>query len=177
MGVATNTIEKTLANIAAQPDEDLKWSKIEDLATDLFQEGASLGAIKGFTVDEIEAAYSVAYSFYQQGKYEDARKLFQYFSTFEHTDRRFWMGLAASLQKLRQYEKAILAYGAASLLDVSDPAPPFHAAECHIAIKDWENARKALEATLTIAEGEKEHVAYAKQANTLLSVVDKDEKR
>ena len=171
-----NDLDKTLAGLAKTSDDDLKWQKIEDLATNLLEEGASLGAVKGFGLDEIEAAYSVAYSFYQQGKYQEARKLFQYFSIHEHTDRRFWMGLAACLQKLSEYNKAILAYGAAAMLDVTDPAPPFHAAECHIAIQDWENARTALEAALNVAEGETEHASYSQRANALLATVDKHQK-
>ena len=165
-----------LAEIKALPETDDKWQKIEDLATDLFEEGASLGAIKGFTVDEIEAAYNMAYGLYQQRRYDEATKLFEYFSIYEHTDRRFWMGWAACLQKLKKYEQSINAYGVAALLDVGQPDAPFHAGECYIAMQDWDKAQHSLETVLTIAEGEEEHVAYAERARNLMDLVSNNQK-
>ena len=171
-----NNLAARLAEISALPESGAKWQKIEDLATNLFEEGTSLGTIKGFTVDEIEAAYHMAYGLYQQRRFNEALKLFQYFSMYEHTDRRFWIGWAACLQKLKKYDSAIKAYGAAAMLDVGQPDAPFHAAECYIAMKDWDKAKQSLETVLLIAEGEAEHIAYAERANNLMELVVNNQK-
>ena len=171
-----NNLHARLAEISALPESDAKWQKIEDLATNLFEEGASLGTIKGFTVDEIEAAYHMAYGLYQQRRFSEAVKLFQYFAIHEHTDRRFWMGWAACLQKLKKYEPAIKAYSVATMLDVGQPDGPFHAAECYIAMKDWDNAKQSLETVLTVAEGEDAHAAYAERAVNLIELVSNNQK-
>ena len=170
-----DNLASRLAEISALPESDAKWQKIEDLATNLFEEGASLGAIRGFTVDEIEAAYHMAYGLYQQRRYDEAVKLFQYFSMHEHTDRRFWMGWAACLQKLKKYDAAIKAYGVATMLDMGQPDGPFHAAECYIAMRDWDKAKQSLETVLTIAEGEEEHANYAERARNFLELVDNNQ--
>ena len=166
-----NNLAARLAEISALPESDAKWQKIEDLATNLFEEGASLGTIKGFTVDEVEAAYHMAYGLYQQRRFDEALKLFQYFSMYEHTDRRFWMGWAACLQKLKRHDPAIKAYGVATMLDVGQPDAPFHAAECYIAMRDWVKAKQSLETVLLIAEGEEAHLIYAERANNLIELV------
>ena len=171
-----NNLHARLAEISALPESDAKWQKIEDLATNLFEEGVSLGTIKGFTVDEIEAAYHMAYGLYQQRRFSEAVKLFQYFAIHEHTDRRFWMGWAACLQKLKKYEPAIKAYSVATMLDVGQPDGPFHAAECYIAMKDWDNAKQSLETVLTIAKGEDAHTAYAERAVNLIELVSNNQK-
>ena len=171
-----NNLATRLAEISVLPESDAKWQKIEDLAVNLFEEGAPLGAIKGFTADEIEAAYHMAYGLYQQRRFDEALKLFQYFSMYEHTDRRFWMGWAACLQKLKKYESAIKAYSVATMLDVGQPDGPFHAAECYIAMRDWDKAKQSLETVLTIAEGEKAHAAYAERAANLIELVSNNQK-
>ena len=167
-----NNLASRLAEMSALPDDsEVKWQNIEDLATDLFQEGAALGSIKGFTADEIEAAYHMAYGLYQQRRYDEAAKLFQYFSIYEHTDRRFWMGWAACLQKLKKYDFAIKAYSVATMLDVGNPDAPFCAAECYIAMQDWDKAKQSLETVLVITENEKAHASYTKRANNLMELV------
>ena len=165
-----NNLSARLAEIAAPAEDDIRWQKIEDLATDLFTEGTTLGQIKGFTATEIEAVYQIAHGFYQQRHYEKAAQLFQYFSMHEHTDRRFWMGWAASLQQLKRYQNAIRAYAVATMLDVGEADAPFHAAECYIALKAWDKAKESLEVVLTIAEDEEAHADYARRARNLLEL-------
>ena len=167
-----DNLASRLAEISALPDNsEVKWQNIEDIATNLFEEGASLGSIKGFTNDEIESAYHMAYGLYQQGRYDESEKIFQYFSIYEYADRRFWMGWAACLQKLKKYDFAIKAYSVATMIDVGNPDAPFHAAECYIAMQDWDKAKHSLETVLIIAENESTHVAYAERANNLMELV------
>lgn len=44
----------------------------------------------------------------------------------------------------KQYERALQCYGQAALLDEKDPYTHWHAAECFLSIKNYEQANEAL---------------------------------
>ena len=147
---------------------------VEQLATRCLMEGATLADIRGYTDDEMEAVYNFAHNAYQQRRYDDARKLFQFLVENDHTESRFWMGLAASYQMTGSHEQAVSAYGVAALLDATDPQVPLHACECYLAIKDLASGRKALDAVgLICAEngGEQVHGEVLKRAALLDSAI------
>lgn len=125
-------------------DEQLQT--VEELAGRCLTEGVTLADLRGYTDDEMEAVYSFAHNAFRQRKYEDARKLFQFLAENDHTESRYWMGLAACYQMTRGYEQAVTAYGVTALLDATDPQPPLRACECYLAMQDPESGRKALDA-------------------------------
>ena len=147
---------------------------VEQLAAKCLTEGATLADVRGYADDEMEAVYNLAHNAYQQQRYDDARKLFQFLAENDHTESRFWMGLAASYQMTGGYEQAVTAYGVAALLDATDPRAPLHACECYVAMHDWESGRKALDAVGLICEetgGEPVHGALLKRAALLDSAI------
>lgn len=109
-------------------------------------EGYTLGAVKGISENELEAVYSVGFNFYQTGKLDEAQKIFSFLVMFNHLSPKFWMGLGAVHQVKKEFDQAITAYGYASFLDLEDPRPQYHAAECFWAKGDRANALSALEA-------------------------------
>ena len=54
--------------------------------------------------------------------------------------------MGAVLQLKKQYQGAITAYAYASFLDIHNPKPQYHAAECYLALGDRVNAASALAA-------------------------------
>ncbi len=131
---------------------DQQRQKIEELAVACLVDGIPLSVVKGFSDDEIEAVYNVAYNFYQQHQYDKAETLFFFLALHEHTDSRFSLGLGGCHQLMGKYSQAITAYSCAALADATNPMPAFHACECYMALGDWENARKAIIAIETICE-------------------------
>lgn len=125
---------------------------VERLAKKVLLEGASLGTIKGYSSDELEAVYHFAHNAYQQRKYEDAVTLFLFLTESDHAESRYWMGLAAAYQMSKQYHKALVAYGMTALLDATNPWPPIHVCECYLAMDDRSNAREALDAAEGVCE-------------------------
>ena len=125
-------------------DNDLRT--VEEVATKCLVGGAALADIRGYTEDEMEAVYNFAHNAYQQRKYDEARQLFQFLAENDHTESRFWMGLAASHQMSGTHQQALTAYAMAALLDGTNPRPALHACECYLALADWANGRKALDA-------------------------------
>lgn len=131
---------------------DGQLATVEELARDCLERGATLADIRGYTDDEMEAVYRFAHNAYQQHRYDDARKLFQFLAENDHTESRFWMGLGASLQMTAAYEEALAAYGVAAVLDATNPEPPLRAAECYLAEGALDGAGKAVDAVRLVCE-------------------------
>ena len=155
---------------------DDQLATVEQLARKCLEEGAALADVRGYTDDEMEAVYRFAYNAYQQGKYEDARKLFYFLAENDHTESRYWMGLAACLHLTNQHREALAAYGMAAVLDATNPEAPLRASECYLALRDLDGARQALDAVELVCQetgGERVHAATLKRAAVLASAVDR----
>ena len=85
-------------------------------------------------------------SYYRTGKYDDALKLFKFLVLFDHLNAKFWLGLGAVQQVLKDFQGAVASYGYCSFLKLDDPRPQLHAAECFLAMGDKRNAASSLEA-------------------------------
>ena len=112
----------------------------------LIENASTMKQLKGVTNDELEAVYSLAFSYYQTGKYEEAHKLFQFLVLFDHLNAKYWFGLGATQQALRDFQNAAVSYGYCSFLKLDNPKPQLHAAECFLALGDKRSAASALEA-------------------------------
>lgn len=163
-----------------QPDileslSDRELATVEELARQCLEHGATLGDLRGYTAEEMDAVYLLAYNAYQQHKYDDARRLFYFLAENDHIESRYWMGLAASLQQTGDHQEAIAAYGMAALLDATNPEPPLRACECYLALHDLAAARKALDAVELVCEttgGEGVHSATLKRLALLSASLD-----
>jgi type III secretion system low calcium response chaperone LcrH/SycD len=112
----------------------------------LMKENATLKQLKGVTNAELEAVYSLAFGYYRTGKYGEALKLFQFLVLFDHLNAKFWMGLGAVQQAMKDFQNAVVSYGYCSFLKLDNPKPQLHAAECFLAMGDRRNAASSLEA-------------------------------
>ena len=121
-------------------------AKIANDVKTLIEKRATLKQMKGVTNDELEAVYSLAFGYYQTGKYEEAHKLFQFLVLFDHLNAKYWFGLGAVQQATKDYQNAVVSYGYCSFLKLDNPKPQLHAAECFLALGDKRSAASALEA-------------------------------
>ena len=109
-----------------------------------FASGATLKEVRGITNDELEAVYSFGFGYYNTGRFEDAQKLFEFLVLFDHLNTKYWFALGAVQQARKDFQKAIASYGYSSFLDLENPKPQFHAAECYLALGDKANAASAV---------------------------------
>ncbi len=126
--------------------QKIDTEKIAEGIRSLVRDKATLKQIKGVTNDELEAVYSLAFGYYRTGKYDDALKLFKFLVLFDHLNAKFWLGLGAVQQVLKDFQGAVASYGYCSFLKLDDPRPQLHAAECFLAMGDKRNAASSLEA-------------------------------
>lgn len=134
--------------------------------------GKPMYEVAGWTADQINALYANAYHLYKTGAYEEAMKLFRPLIVMDSTDNRLWMGFGATAQMLREYDEALKGYGYATLLDPENPKPFFHAMECHIALKNYAEAKAAGEYVVGVAEGKAEHEKMLARTNLLLKAIE-----
>ena len=126
--------------------QKIDTKKISEGVKALIERGATLKQLKGVTNAELEAVYSLAFGYYRTGKFDEALKLFQFLVLFDHLNQKFWMGLGAVQQALKDYQSAVTSYGYCSFLKLDNPKPQLHAAECFLAMGDKRNAASSLEA-------------------------------
>ena len=105
---------------------------------------ATMRELKVISKAEMEAVYSVGFNMYRTGRYDDAEKIFRFLVLFDHLEPKYWMGVGAVQQVRKDYQGAIASYGYASFLDLKNPKPQLHAAECFLAMGDKVNAASAL---------------------------------
>ena len=111
-----------------------------------FTEGATIKELRGISNNELEAVYSLAFNYYRTGKFDEAEKLFNFLALFDHLNQKYWIGVGAVRQVKKDFSGAVQAYGYASFLDLANPKPQLHAAECFLAMGDKRNAASSLEA-------------------------------
>lgn len=119
-------------------------AKLKEGLKMLTEKGYTLKQMKGITNAELEAVYSLAFGYYRTGKFDEALKLFQFLVLFDHLNQKFWVGLGAVQQVLKDYEHAVVSYGFASLLNLENPKPQLHSAECYLAMGDKRGAASAI---------------------------------
>jgi len=154
-------------NTSTLPTDDQILQAIQDV-----MKGKPVYEVAGWTTEQINALYANAYHLYSTGAYEEAMKIFRPLLVMDSTDNRIWMGFSACAQMLRQYEEALKGYGYASLLDPENPKPFFHAMECHIALKNYSEAKTAGDYVVGVAEGKPEHEKMLARTKLLLKAVE-----
>lgn len=116
-------------------------------------QGGTLGQALAVDSDEYEALYAVAHAAYQAARYQEAADTFGMLVSLSPYQTRFLQAYATSLQMLGRYEDAIVYFSLASMLDLDDPRPFFHIAQCMLARRMPEQALEALDQALPRTEG------------------------
>ena len=102
----------------------------------------------GLRPKDVEAVYSVGYTYYQVGRFEDAEELFRFATVMDGLDPKYGYALASTLQAERKFEEADRVYCALVPIDITNPAIYNGIAECRIARGDKDGARDAFEALI-----------------------------
>ncbi|HCH1044981.1 TPA: SycD/LcrH family type III secretion system chaperone VcrH [Vibrio parahaemolyticus] len=135
------------------------------------EEGGTLKMLHDVSADTIEHIYAVGYNFFQSGKIEQAAKVFQLLSMLDHYQARFFIGLGAARQELGEYLQAIDAYSYASLVDINDPRPPFHSAECHLKLEQLTEAESGFYSAKEMSAGKSQYADLHQRAGIMLEAV------
>ena len=138
---------------------------------EMLVEGADAATIRGLDETQLEAIYGLGSLLYEQGKFEQAEQVFAWLCREKPVSARFLKALGAARQMMGRYQSAIDAYGLAAVLNLEDPAPSLHAAECLIHIDEFERARNALDAAEEQAQGKAQHAETTEKIATLREAI------
>ncbi|MGI4848987.1 MAG: SycD/LcrH family type III secretion system chaperone [Janthinobacterium lividum] len=144
------------------------------LATQLHEylfSGGTLSEMLDLSSEGMEALYAHGHQLYSQGRYFDALQAFSFLLMHNQYERRYYMGFAACLQMRQQPEDALKYYSMASLLDLSDPHPIFHSAQCMLTLARVAPARTALELVCKLCAGQPQHAALGQRAGAMCQLL------
>lgn len=110
--------------------------------------GASLKDLRGLDDAQMDNLYAFAYQFYEQGRLDDAQRLFHFLCIYDFYNPQYWMGLAAVHQLKRDYAKAVDLYAVAFAQGRNDYRPLFHSGQCQLALGKPGKARLCFEYVL-----------------------------
>lgn len=150
--------------------KDKEVREVADRILEGLINGHSIGEIHDLTETDMEAVYSMAYSFYKNGKHDKADAAFRFLCFYDHLNPRWWVGLGANKQMQQDYEGAVKAYAFATVLDVENPKPQLHAGYCLMMLGQHNEATQALEGVIIAAGNEEKYKNYKEQAVALLQV-------
>jgi type III secretion system low calcium response chaperone LcrH/SycD len=97
---------------------------------DKFKQGYTIADIRGFSSDQLENIYALAFGFYNNGNYAEALPLMRTLALMNSYEKKYVIGLAGCLQMTGKYQDAIEAYSIAVMVDIKDPEPLYHIGTC-----------------------------------------------
>ena len=157
----------------AEFSEEIKELVARGIAGSLM--GEPLKIAKGISNEELESVYSLAYSYYTTGKYDEALKLFKFLVMFDHMNQKYWIGLGSVHQVLKQWDEAIAAYAQAMMFDVSKPKPIYYAALCYFAKGEKTHAAASVQAFELFCKGnDPETVKFRNKIVALKSAIGEE---
>jgi type III secretion system low calcium response chaperone LcrH/SycD len=157
----------------AQAVANIDIDKAASQVVDLLGHGATLKDIHGYTDEEFDALYALGYNFYNQGKFAEAMHAFGFLLMHDQLERKYYKAFGSCLQMLKRYEDAIRNYSMASVLDLRDPEPTFHTAECMVALGMTAEAIEALQMVLLDTKGKADYQVMHERAKAMIEVLGK----
>lgn len=148
-----------------------------EMIIDHIGSGGTLRSLLEIGDEELEAIYAVAYNHFMANKFDKAITLFKFLCLYDHTEPRWFYSLGITQQQSGDYEGALNSYGVATLLDVEDPRPQAQAGYCLLALGRRDEAKSAFEGAIIAAEGVPEYAGVKKQAQAMLTTVDKPKQK
>jgi type III secretion system low calcium response chaperone LcrH/SycD len=108
--------------------------------------------LAGLTKREQEVLYIAAHGYYTQRRYRDATIIFLRLANENKAEPRYFKGIAACYQMQGDHANAASYYAYAYILNVKDPSPLCHIAQCLRALGHLEEAREAFQSFIDESE-------------------------
>lgn len=132
-------IHNAIEEIAADSSEEQK-EEYKNVIKQIFHKDIPIAEALKIKPEVFEAMYAHAYRLYNSGNYQSACLLFAYLVTLDPGVAKYHMGQAASHHMLKEYGPAVDSYMTAFFIDMTNPLPFFHVADCLLKEKSIEGA-------------------------------------
>lgn len=137
---------------AVNPDPGEMEERAAGIARRVAEGVTTLQEELGLDERALEAVYALAFNLYEQGKYEDARKIFGFLLILNPLVHKYWFGLASVCRMAGDRERAAAGYFLSTMTDAGRPEPYLYLAECLAALGDREGAAETLKKAVAAAE-------------------------
>jgi type III secretion system low calcium response chaperone LcrH/SycD len=149
-------------------------ANLEAMSRNVLEKGMPPKEAFGIPDERIESIYAQAYRLYNSGKFAESAHLFRLLLVLEPTESKHYIGFAACLHMLKEYELAIKSYITAGIVDPQNPIPYFHASDCFIQMRDQGSALLMLEMAVKRAEGKDEYQVLKDRALLTIDSLKKE---
>lgn len=123
----------------------------QEIIRKVIVEGKTIQEAAGISATLLEDIYSIAYAYYNQGKYKEAVSLFHFLASTSPS-YKFVLGLAASHHQMGSYSDAISGFLLALHIEPEDPTPAYYVADCFLRQNNLQGADDFLAVTIEMAE-------------------------
>lgn len=144
----------------------------ENIAKDLLSRmeqnpGMTLQDATGVSDQALEEIYSLAYTFYNQGKYPEAVSLFEFLAGSSPKCFKYVLGLASSYHQLQAYKEASAGFYIALNIDPTNPLPAYYLMDCFIKQGFLEEAKEFAEIASLICEDKAEYAELKERCDLI----------
>lgn len=150
-------------------------SQIELLAQEIFtqlDEGMTLQEATGIQPELLEEIYSLAYGYYNVGKFQEAQALFQLIAAASPTVYKYVFGLAAACHQLKLYEDAIAGFFLALNIEES-PLAAYYLLDSFLNLNLNEEAEECVELVLELCKDRPEYQNIYKKVKLIKNSLNK----
>lgn len=156
-------------NTPAEPDLEFTSNVMAELDSlqELREKISNLPSSKRFNDEQIEIIYGIGYSFFMQGKFDNACGVFQMMLIYRPLDPRILGAFALCCKRLGRFEAAIPAYSAALVLEPTNLSWAVHMAECLAALGKRDESLTLLEPLIKLSVLDESYNELRSRAETL----------
>ena len=116
------------------------------------KKGHTLGDLQGYSPEEIEVVYSLGFTSYQAGRFDEAEKIFRFACMFAHLEPKYYLALGGALAAQRKYAEAIPTYAYVLMLELNNVEAYGCIADCYLALGNPAEAKNALDEIVARAD-------------------------
>lgn len=112
-----------------------------------------VGLSEGF----LERLYAIAYSYYNQGRFDQALHYFHLLTSMNSKNHKYFYGLGATFHQMKEYDAGASAFMMSLYLEPYHPLPAYYTADCYLKGNQIDSAQEALEIAIDLCGDLKEH--------------------
>ncbi len=126
-----------------------------------------------FTSETLIKFYEAAFRLFERKEIDKAADAFFFLAAIKPDEHKFWYGLGLSEQYRSRFLQAIEAYAMASMTNIENPYPHFHAAICYHAVGDMQTALASIELALSYADKNSDYETLIQDATLIKAEIAK----
>ncbi|ANH78611.1 SycD/LcrH family type III secretion system chaperone [Candidatus Chlamydia sanziniae] len=135
--------------------------------------GIPLQQILGLSDYLLEEIYTIAYSFYSQGKYNEAVGLFQILTASKPQVYKYILGLSSCYHQLKLYNEAAFGFFLAFDAQPENPIPPYYIADSLLKLDQLDESQNFLDITIDICSDKPEFKILKERCNIMKQSIAK----